>query len=1021
MEAMTANRWAGSLSQRVAKLVPTTRNVSIEKENLAHTLLTHFATLLDALALLLKDMQRDADARSADYKNLQNGKLEEQLEGLENFLESYRDKCNLYLLSNCPQIRKRVQIFSRALSEALESVMQNSWSTEMQLRIAQVKEAFESSSPKLDAKQHAILDSLEPEMLDSVVADSARCTKLVQQIAESFELKLDSDQFAKELSKLKEDKETVENAKGKAQALYLEQFLTLLEKGVVAKIKPASEVGAVPMPLRRELTMRNAPLNTPLQSFICPITRDVMRDPVQIASGQTFEREAIERWFAEGHTRCPLGVELKSTKMKSNIALRQSIAEWKDRNFTIRIQDAEANLQSTSFEDQEKAVQELQRMCEEYSMNKYTIASRGLLRPLVRLAEEQRDLRTKVFAALRILAEDNVENQEVMVEEGLIYLLVRSLARKPEASLQAVLLLSMLSKRPSFSEKISNAHGAVLLLVTELHNENEEIAESVKIILENLPTSDENIVVMAEANFMKPLVTRLVEGGPSSRLAMAKTLATLEMPEESKKQVATEESISTLLEMVQSNDEEEKLSAVEALVQLTTIRQVCVLVATAKTPGPNILVPLLSSAKESVGLRSALANVMANVMTSLADQWVPAEDKEEQIHTLVCKFLSFFFPPQAQCHVLRGLLGLLKGKDTADIAEKMLMENNALTLLVPMLKTNAVEPTIRQHAVQIFAALSETNREAAAAVLLNDARANFSTILSMLRDRNVRMEDSKTVQEQVAALAILANMPLENDLVTLSLLQADCIPVLFKYLDSRQGPIQDEAAGALLRFTAPTGPKDMQLNLAEQGVVQWYVNLLNSSRSSSRERAARALTNFSKSSAKLSVAVTPSGFFHCFRPNISTCPIHKGICRVESNFCLKEADAVPPLLAVIKDGDPLAAEAAIETLLTLVDDDLPSYEPGAHLIAKSKGVPMLINVLNNGTTASQEMAVLLCEIIFRLPEYRAQYGSALQMHVITVAQKGSKKAKQLAGKVLRQLDLLHSQSQYFAQSHPTLE
>lgn len=69
---------------------------------------------------------------------------------------------------------------------------------------------------------------------------------------------------------------------------------------------------------------------------------------------------------------------------------------------------------------------------------------------------------------------------------------------------------------------------------------------------------------------------------------MAKTLATLEMPEESKKQVATEESISTLLEMVQSNDEEEKLSAVEALVQLTTIRQVCVLVATAKTPGPNV-------------------------------------------------------------------------------------------------------------------------------------------------------------------------------------------------------------------------------------------------------------------------------------------------------------------------------------------------------------------------------------------------------------------------------------------------
>ncbi|KAG6557191.1 hypothetical protein Mapa_001118 [Marchantia paleacea] len=1019
MEVMTATGWAGSLSQRVAKLVPKTRNVSTEKENLAHTLLTHFATLLDSLAILLRDMQRDAEARSADYKNLQNGKLEEQLEGLECFLESYSDKCNLYLLSNCPQIRKRVQIFSRALSEALESVMQNAGSTEMKLRIAQVKEAFESSSPKLDAKQHSILDSLEPEMLDSVVADSARCTKLVQQIAESFELKLDSDQFAKELSKLKEDKETVENAKGKAQALYLEQFLTLLEKGVVAKNKPASEVGAVPMPLVRELTMRNAPLNTPLQSFICPITRDVMRDPVQIASGQTFEREAIERWFAEGHTRCPMGVELKNTKMKSNIALRQSIAEWKDRNFAIRIQDAEANLKSTSFEDQEKAVQELQRMCEEYNMNKYTIASKGLLRPLVRLAEEKRDLRTKTFAALRTLAVDNVENQEIMVEEGIIDLLVRCLARMAEASLQAVLLLSLLSNRPNLSEKISHAHGAVLLLVTQLHNEKEEIAENVKKILENLPTSDENIVIMAKANFMKPLVTRLVEGGPSSKLAMANTLATLEMTEASKMQAATKESISTLLEMVQSNDEEEKLPAVEALVQLTTTRQVCVLVATAKTPGPDVLVPLLSSAKASIGLRSSVANVMANVMTSLADHWVPAEDKEEQVHTLVRNFLSLYFPPQAQGHVLRGLLGLVNGKDTVDIANKSLMENDALTLLVPMVKINGLETAIRQYAVQIFAALSKTSGEAAAAVLLKDASDNFSTILSMLRDRNVRMEDSKTVQEQVAALAILASMPLENALVTQTLLQADCIPVLVKYLESRQGAMQEEAAGALLRFTAPTGPKDMQLKLAEQGVVQRYVNLLDSSRPSSRERAARALTNFSKSSAKLSIPVAPTGLFGCFKPKIVTCPIHKGICKVESSFCLKEADAVPQLLAVMKEGGPLAAEAAIETLLTLVDDDLPSYEPGVHLIAKSKGVPMMINVLNNGTTASQEMAVILCEKIFRLPEYRQQYGSVLQMHVITVAQKGSQRAKQMAGKILRQLDLLHSQSHYFAQSLPT--
>jgi hypothetical protein len=159
----------------------------------------------------------------------------------------------------------------------------------------------------------------------------------------------------------------------------------------------------------RETTMRDTPFS-PLQSFICPITRDVMRDPVQIASGQTYERAAIERWFSDGQTRCPMGAELKNTKMRSNIALRQSITEWRERNYDIRIQDAGEKLRSRVW--QQTAVSELQRLCEEDNMNKYTITSQGLLIPLIRLAENaEKELRTSSFGALRTLAEDNDENQ----------------------------------------------------------------------------------------------------------------------------------------------------------------------------------------------------------------------------------------------------------------------------------------------------------------------------------------------------------------------------------------------------------------------------------------------------------------------------------------------------------------------------------------------------------------------------------------------------------------------------------
>lgn len=102
--------------------------------------------------------------------------------------------------------------------------------------------------------------------------------------------------------------------------------------------------------------------------------------------------------------------------------------------------------------------------------------------------------------------------QDIMVSEGIIDMVVRCLARRYDEAEPAVLLLRVLSGKPNNAEKISHAHGAVLLLVTLLGSEHDVTAASVKAILENLPTSDENIVIMAEANLMKPLVTRLIDG-----------------------------------------------------------------------------------------------------------------------------------------------------------------------------------------------------------------------------------------------------------------------------------------------------------------------------------------------------------------------------------------------------------------------------------------------------------------------------------------------------------------------------
>ena len=60
----------------------------------------------------------------------------------------------------------------------------------------------------------------------------------------------------------------------------------------------------------------------------CPLTMEVMRDPVITVDGQTYERAEIEKWFALGNRTSPLtSEELPNTNLVPNIALRTVIRE----------------------------------------------------------------------------------------------------------------------------------------------------------------------------------------------------------------------------------------------------------------------------------------------------------------------------------------------------------------------------------------------------------------------------------------------------------------------------------------------------------------------------------------------------------------------------------------------------------------------------------------------------------------------------------------------------------------------
>ena len=66
----------------------------------------------------------------------------------------------------------------------------------------------------------------------------------------------------------------------------------------------------------------------PPDDFICPITTEIMSDPVMAADGHAYERTAIERWLATKSTSPMTGEELGNTGLFPSHILRRQIREW---------------------------------------------------------------------------------------------------------------------------------------------------------------------------------------------------------------------------------------------------------------------------------------------------------------------------------------------------------------------------------------------------------------------------------------------------------------------------------------------------------------------------------------------------------------------------------------------------------------------------------------------------------------------------------------------------------------------
>lgn len=90
------------------------------------------------------------------------------------------------------------------------------------------------------------------------------------------------------------------------------------------------------------MSMKLEPLDLGVQipyHFRCPISLELMLEPVTISTGQTYDRTSIQSWFAAGNTTCPVTrATISDFTLIPNHTLRRLIQDWCVSNRDLGVQ-----------------------------------------------------------------------------------------------------------------------------------------------------------------------------------------------------------------------------------------------------------------------------------------------------------------------------------------------------------------------------------------------------------------------------------------------------------------------------------------------------------------------------------------------------------------------------------------------------------------------------------------------------------------------------------------------------------
>lgn len=189
------------------------------------------------------------------------------------------------------------------------------------------------------------------------------------------------------------------------------------------------------------------------EDFRCPISLELMTDPVTVSTGQTYDRSSIQKWLKSGNMICPkTGEKLTSSELVPNSTLKRLIFHFcTDNGISLAESGRQSRDISRTIVPGSPAAAEAIKFL-----------ARFLTRRLVFGTSGQKN---KAAYEIRLLAKSNMFNRYCLVEAGTVPPLLNLLSSADISTQQnAISALLKLSKHSSGKSMIMEIGGLASIL-----------------------------------------------------------------------------------------------------------------------------------------------------------------------------------------------------------------------------------------------------------------------------------------------------------------------------------------------------------------------------------------------------------------------------------------------------------------------------------------------------------------------------------------------------------------------------